>query len=703
MEHVPQSYDEEHADHAPEQSKTDKEEVVWTCSMHPQIQLPESGQCPICFMDLIPLKTGEDQGGTDVSLRQMRLSDEARKLAQIQEAPVTRKVLETTTSLLGSVTYDESRYRTITSRMGGRIDHLYINTTGTEVEKGRPMARIYSPELIAAQAELIQAVKAQQRLGKSSLELIRKSARQTVTSAREKLHLLGLSRTQIDAIVKRGTVTEHTTLFAPQAGIVLEKLVNEGQYVSTGTPVYTVADLSRVWVVLEAYEQDLPWIETGATVQFTTKAHPGRVFTGRVTYIDPVVDPKTRTVDIRLEVPNPDRVLKPGMFVHAEHRPQRGKNQDVEELVIPESAPLLTGKRAVVYVAVPDREGTYEGREVVLGRRGDGVYVVRSGLKEGEMVVTRGNFKIDSALQIMARPSMMTPGDSPPPSGHAGHGHGDSMPKDESQTTPETAAFGVPELFASKLRILADRARETSEAVGSGRLAKARQSFAALKKFLISVDGSGLEGDAALHWKELSMLLTNDAVLGAEADTMARITRVEAEFQNHFQRLTRTFPVPSESSRLSAPTKFQAQLGAVYLHYSAIMEALAADDFTAAGQVLPDLEAAVDGVDMALLDHAQHKLWMEKLALIRQGIDQLGAATNIVDGRIGFEPLSVGLTETIMALGIIVDGPLYEMFCPMAFENKGATWLQPDRDLRNPYFGEAMYRCGEIKRQLKEQ
>jgi Cu(I)/Ag(I) efflux system membrane fusion protein len=653
-------------------------------------------------MDLIPLKKEEDQGGADVSLRQMRLSEEARRLARIQVAPVTRKVMETTTSLLGSVTYDESRYRTITSWMGGRIDHLYINTTGTEVERGQPMARIYSPELIAAQAELIQAVRARQRLDKSSLELVRKSARQTVASAREKLRLLGLSRSQIDTIVQRGTPAEHVTLFAPQAGIVLEKMVNEGEYVTTGTPVYTVADLSRVWVVLEAYEQDLPWIKTGATVRFKTKAHPGKTFSGRVTFIDPVVDPKTRTVDIRLEVPNPDRVLKPGMFVRAEHRPQPDKKQDAGELVIPESAPLLTGKRAVVYVAVPDREGTYEGREVVLGPRGDGVYVVRSGLREGEMVVTRGNFKIDSALQIMARPSMMTPGDSPPPSGHAGHDHGGTLAKDQSGAEPETAAFAVPALFASKLRILADRARKTTEAVDSGHLERARQSFAALKDFLVSVDGSGLEGDAALHWKELSMLLTNDAVLGAEADTMDRMTRVEAEFQNHFQRLTRTFPVPSESSRFMAPMKFQAQLGAVYLHYSAIMEALAADDFKAAVQVLPDLETAVAGVDMALLDHVRHELWMEKLALIRQGIDQLKAASNIVDGRIGFEPLSVGLTDAIMALGIIVDGPLYEMSCPMAFENKGATWLQQDQDLRNPYFGEAMYRCGEIKRQLKE-
>ena len=464
-----------------------------------------------------------------------------------------------------------------------------------------------------------------------------------------------------------------------------------------------MADLSRVWVVLKAYEQDLPWIEEGAEVGFQTKAHPGREFKGIVTYVDPVVDPATRTVDVRLEVSNTNRLLKPGMFVQAEHRPVQEQAGQDGQLVIPASAPLLTGKRAVVYVAVPDHEGTFEGREVVLAPRTGDFYVVRSGLTEGEMVVTRGNFKIDSALQIMARPSMMTPGDAPAPSAHAGHNHAMSKENTGAMEQP-AAAFEIPELFASRLHLMAARAEKVSENVRAKRFEESRASFAAFGRFLSSMDGATLTGDAALHWKEVSMLLTNDAVLGAEAPNMKRMTQVESEFRAHFDRLARTFPIHAGMpGTQKAPVKFQAQLGAVYLHYSAIMEAFAADDFPAVREALSGLKAAVDGVDMALLNETQHHLWMEKLAMIRKGMDQMSQAEDIVSGRVGFEPLSIGLTEAIMGLGIIVDGPLYEMTCPMAFENKGAAWLQQDPELRNPYFGEAMYRCGEMKRQLKEE
>jgi Cu(I)/Ag(I) efflux system membrane fusion protein len=189
-------------------------------------------------------------------------------------------------------------------------------------------------------------------------------------------------------------------------------------YVTTGTTMYSLADLSTVWVELEAYESDLAWIREGQDVAFTTEAHPGETFHGKVSFVDPVVDPATRTVKVRVEAGNGDGKLKPQMFVRALAHADAGHGGRAP-LVIPKTAPLLTGTRAVVYVEVPGADSpTYEGREVVLGSRAGDYYVVREGLSEGELVVTEGNFKIDSALQIRAKPSMMSPEGGAAPTGH---------------------------------------------------------------------------------------------------------------------------------------------------------------------------------------------------------------------------------------------------------------------------------------------
>jgi len=260
-------------------------------------------------------------------------------------------------------------------------------------------------------------------------------------------------------------------IYAPIGGIVINKHVTEGTYVQTGTKIYTIADLSQLWVQLDAYESDMMWIRYGQEVEFTTQAYPGEVFKGRISFISPTVDPKTRTIKVRLNVSNPKEKLKPEMFVRAivrsniasgakvmasdmtgkwicpmhpsviKNRPGKcdicGMDLVTTEslgyvkaesnetpLVIPASAPLITGKRAVVYVQVPNREKpTYQGREIVLGPRAGDYYIVKSGLAEGELIVTNGNFKIDSALQIQARPSMMNPNGSKTGGMHMKHKH----------------------------------------------------------------------------------------------------------------------------------------------------------------------------------------------------------------------------------------------------------------------------------------
>ncbi|QJB57024.1 efflux RND transporter periplasmic adaptor subunit [Pseudodesulfovibrio sp. zrk46] len=652
--------------------------ITWTCSMHPQIQLPEPGKCPICFMELIPLQRKDD--GEQASIREITLSEGARKLAGITTEAVKRLDVAIETRMVGKVDYDETRVRNITAWTGGRVDRMYVDYTGGLVKKGQPMVSVYSPELLTAQAELIQAVKAMRDLKDSKLDLVKNSAARTEEAAREKLRLLGLTKAQIDKVVQNGRPSDHITLYAPQGGVVIRKDVNEGQYVKTGASIYSIADLSSLWVVLEAYESDLPWIGLGQQVEFQTEAYPGKVFKGKVVYIDPLVNEKTRTVRVRLEVSNRDGSLKPGMLVRATQQKGGEKDNDSDSpLVIPASAPLITGKRAVVYVANPDKDGAFEGREVVLGPKAGNYYIIKSGLKEDELVVTKGNFKIDSAIQIVAKPSMMNP-----------------------SSTSAAVEEELPALFASKLRLLAQSFATLSEVVKTNDLKQTHLAFGAFNKELRLIDGEGLEGKPALRWKEYSMLLGNDAILGAEAPDTKRLNDIFKEMQGHYADLVATFKLDTETAHYNAPEIFKKQLGFVFAEYERLADALAADNAEAARKAAAKVSGALQLVSSADLDGPSHNVWSQSLSKMNDGLTAIREAQDIVGVRTGFEPLSVGLSEAILKLGVATEGPLYEIFCPMAFEYDGATWLQRSEEVKNPYFGAAMISCGETNQQLKK-
>jgi len=431
------------------------EGTIWTCSMHPQIRQPKPGKCPICFMDLIPIVVGSV---SDEGLRRLEVSEEARKLMEIETSTVQRKFVTVDVRMVGKIDFDETRVKNITARVAGRIDRLYVDFTGITVNKGDHLVELYSPELISAQAELLQSLKAASGIGNESSDLVKKTASDTLQATREKLRLLGLTDEQITQIENSGQTHTHITIYSPMSGIVIQKNATEGMYVQTGMPIYTVADLSKVWVKLDAYESDLVWVRYGQEAEITTEAYPGEIFKGKITFIDPILSEKTRTVKLRVNVDNTPGKLKPQMFVRAIVRSmvaaggkvmapemagkwicpmhpdivkEAGGSCDIcgmdlvtteslgyvkadtpkpAALVIPTSAALITGKRAVVYVQLPKTEKpTYEGREITLGPRAGDYYIVESGLAEGELVVTKGNFKIDSALQIQAKPSMMNP------------------------------------------------------------------------------------------------------------------------------------------------------------------------------------------------------------------------------------------------------------------------------------------------------
>jgi len=406
-------------------------------------------------MNLIPLTV---DSAVSTAVRELVISDEAAKLMEIETSVVQRKFVTTEVRMVGKIDFDETQIKNVTAWVPGRIDRLYVDFTGITVNKGDHMVHLYSPQLISAQAELLQASKAAGNIRTGTSDLVRRATLAMLEAAREKLRLLGISSEQIKNIESSGKTQTRITINSPIGGIVIHKNATEGMYVDTGTPIYTVANLSRLWVKLDAYESDLPWIRFGQEVGFTTQAYPGELFKGTISFIDPVLNDRTRTVKVRVNVDNRQGKLKPQMFVKAVVRskiaaggrvmapemagkwicpmhPDVVKTEtgscdicgmdlvtteslgyvkavapDRAPLVIPASAPLITGKRAVVYLRVPNTEKpTYQGREIVLGSRAGDYYIVESGLQEGEIIVTNGNFKIDSAMQIQAKPSMMNP------------------------------------------------------------------------------------------------------------------------------------------------------------------------------------------------------------------------------------------------------------------------------------------------------
>jgi Cu(I)/Ag(I) efflux system membrane fusion protein len=704
------------------QAETQAEPQVWTCSMHPQIRLPKKGLCPICNMDLIPASTGEDSG----AMRQLTVSENARKLMDIVTAPVERKFVSAVVRMVGKVDYDETRLAYITAWFPGRLDRLYVDYTGAPVKEGDHLVYLYSPELISAQEELLQALDAVKNVQDTQLSVMREMTESTLIAAREKLRLWGLKAEQIE---RTGKVQDHMTIYAPASGIVIHKNAVEGMYVQTGTRIYTIADLSQVWVKMDAYESDLEWLRYGQEVEFTTVSYPGTVFKGTISFIDPILNEKTRSVKIRINVPNADGRLKPGMFVKATVRANVAAGGRIMEaalagkwicpmhpevvkshpgkcdicqmplvtteslgylsddpetvrkpLVIPVSAALVTGTRAIVYVQIPDTDKpTFEGREVVLGPRAGDYYLVRSGLSEGELVVIKGNFKIDSSLQIMAKPSMMTP------DGAGGGG---------------TDAVELSALFEYQLKAVLAAAENAQEAAAGGELSAIQSAFAALDRATKDIDMEQLTGQVHMLWMELSARLANDAVEGTQAKTLKDARRIAEDLSETIESARSKFGLVHEHAvqpRPSVNSEFRDQLAKVFDQYFAIQKALAGDTSVSAAKAANESLDALRAVDMGLLTGEDHDKWMQASTDIQTILTKAGQTEDIKSQREEFYLLSQQMTEVARRFGSASQGPVYVHHCPMAFDNKGAGWLQLDDQTLNPYFGAQMLQCGGVE------
>ena len=595
----------------------------YTCSMHPSVRSTDPhGKCPICFMDLILVPTGSGSGDGPPSLV---LDAASRARIRLETSPVERRPIDMEVRMVGKIAHDETRLADITAWVPGRLDRLYVDYTGIEVQDGDHLVQLWSPELYGAQEELLQAARAAATLDAGGEDVLRDRVHDTLDAARERLRQWGLTEAQVAEVEAADAPADHVTIYAPKGGVVVRKLAQQGMYVQRGTPIYTIADLDHLWMNLEAYESDLQWLRYGQPVAFTTQALPGEEFHGTIAFLAPELDERTRTVRVRVNVENTDRRLKPGMFVrasvhaavaaggkvmapalagswicpmHPEVVAAEAGICDVCEmdlvpveslgyvtaeaegaappLVIPKSAPLLTGARALVYVETrTDTEVSYSPRTIVLGPRAGNSYVVKSGLEEGEIVVTHGAFKLDSELQIRGEPSMMSPAE---------------------ETAPEE-------------------------------------------------------------------------VVAPPAITMLG---------------------PDE-----VPAAFRATVGGMWRAYLALHAALAGDDFYAGRAALDTLEAARAAVDMSLLSGATHMTWMAQAMDLDAGLAKARATTEIEGLRAAFEEVYLALRPTVLTFGID-RGEVFEVECPMAFDFRGARWLQDNDDILNPYFGESMLKCGTV-------
>lgn len=534
------------------------EATEWTCSMHPQIRRPEPGQCPICGMDLIPLEDDmPEQNPMEIGM-----SPTAMQLANIQTAIVGRGAPVKEVRMNGKVQPDERLVFSQVTHLAGRVEELAVNFTGEPVKKGQKLASIYSPELVTAQEELFSAMR------------IKDMQPALFAAAKEKLRNWKLTEQQVENIIAAGKPQERFPILADVSGIVMEKKVKPGDYLMRGMPLYDIVDLSRVWVLFDVYESDMPWMKVGSTVSFTIQSLPGESFNGRVAFIDPAIDPASRVASARVEVANPGGKLKPEMFASGIVK-TRLESQG-ESLMAPRSAVLWTGERSVVYVKRAGGQGvSFLMREITLGPLVGDSYVVKEGLEPGEEIAVNGAFSIDAAAQLAGKPSMMNP---PGGAANTGHQHG----------------------------------------------------------------GVATEGAVAIS-----------------QETKAAIRKL--------------FGI-----------------------YFALKDALVKGDSAAAARQARALKTAFEKTEMSLFSGPAHDHWMNHSRTAAESLKKLADTKDVDEARRHFKPLSGQMVALAKAFGPFGGETIYVQHCPMADDNAGADWLSLDREIRNPYFGNKMLKCGSV-------
>ena len=485
----------EHDGHDHEQVTSEAGEEVWTCSMHPSVRQDGPGSCPICGMDLIPASTEVSED--DYS---MVMTEASIQLANIQTTPVVRERPLREMVLPGRVEIDERRISYITTHFSGRIRDVKIDFTGAPIRKGEVMATVYSPELVSAQRELLQAVQ------------VRARNPELYDAAVRKFRLWEFSDEQIQMIIDRGDVQTNMEILSPVDGFVMNRHVVDEQHVMEGTVIYEVANLEQLWVTFDAYENDLPWISAGDRVTFQTRANPGEQYEATIDFIDPTFNPQKRTIRLRANVDNGSHALRPDMLV----RGTLQSEMEDEKNLIPASAVLWTGPRSIVYLKDTSAETPrFEAIEVELGPRTGDHYIIESGLDEGDEVVFNGNFRIDSEFQLADRFSMMNrePGSGAVP---AGHQHGDMEMSEEDHSGQQAGTSvesfdDVPDEFREMFTEAIEIYLNGKDALVESNLAGAQSAYVNFNSKLEEIGIHGLSGDGHMAWMESYEVLTGHA------------------------------------------------------------------------------------------------------------------------------------------------------------------------------------------------
>ena len=504
---------------ATEQNKN----TIWTCSMHPQIRQSEPGNCPICGMELIPLDS--DQGETDP--RSIQMTENAMKLANIQTLIVGKKEANKELRLNGKVQVDERKLYAQSTHIPGRIEQLNINFTGEKVNRGQTLAMVYSPELVTAQEELLQA------------NGIKESQPELFHAAKEKLRNWKIGENTINKIITTGKPIQRFPITADVSGIVTAKKVELGDYVDRGMSLYEITDLSAVWVMFDIYESDMPWVKVGQKVTYTIQSLPGKTFEGKISFIDPFINPQTRVASARVEVKNTGNSLKPEMFVSGILKNDQNKTVS-EEIVIPKTAVMWTGERSVVYIKA--NEGNmvnFKLREVTLGPSLGDAYIIKNGLSNGEEIVVNGTFTVDAASQLAGKPSMMNPEGG---TISTEHDHGGNQVQNSTYSSEYNIgkSISINNNAKASLQPLYDEYFAMKDALTNDDLKAAKKYGSNMLKTLENIDTKLFKGDSHNFW----MNQNNDIKKAMEH--IEHFKKIE-EVRNAFQPVSKSMVMLSNT------------------------------------------------------------------------------------------------------------------------------------------------------------
>ena len=477
---------------------------MWTCSMHPQIMQPEAGDCPICGMDLIPAASSAKGLLAD----QFKLSKNAMALANIQTSIVGESVSNENSGFIlsGKITENENETATMPAHFNGRVEKLFVNSLGERVHKGQAVAQIYSPALIAAQQELITAYK------------LKASQPQLYNAVKNKFKNWMIHGKQLEEVEQTGQVKNSFTIYSHVSGVVTEIAINVGSHIMDGKPIFKVSNLNSVWANFDVYENQISQFKKGQNIVVTTKAYSNKEFKGKVDFIDPILDSKTRTVKLRVVLNNKNELFKPGMFVEGKIKAVDSSDKE-EVLTIPASAILWTGKRSVVYLKSNANEPVFQMQEITLGNQFGDNYQVLEGLNNGDEIVTNGTFTVDAAAQLQGKKSMMNKKGGKVMTGHEGHLGMNNNSSEVKKPLNKNERIEVSKEFKNQLQVVFNDYIKIKNALAINDIKELKNQSKLLLKNVTKVDMKLLNDKKAhQHWmssekeiKAMANLMLNTA------------------------------------------------------------------------------------------------------------------------------------------------------------------------------------------------